>query len=230
MTDVKARIEAWVEHRFSDRTLLTEALTHPSATRRGKNAPRNNQRLEFLGDRVLGLAVAHLLIARFPHEEEGPLSRRHAALVRRETLADIAGGFGLGDMLTFARSEEAGNGRVNPSILADALEALIGALYLDGGLEPAERFVRTRFEDYVQGMGQPPRDAKTTLQEWAQGRGLSLPVYTLTDTSGPAHAPRFAVQVKLADFPPMTASATSKRQAEQAAARALLDKVDCDDD
>lgn len=230
MTDVKSRIEAWVEHRFSDQTLLIEALTHPSATRRGKNAPRNNQRLEFLGDRVLGLVVAHLLIARFPHEEEGPLSRRHAALVRRETLADIAGTFGLGDMLTFARSEEAGNGRVNPSILADALEALIGALYLDGGLEPAERFVRARFENHVQGMGQPPRDAKTTLQEWAQGRGLSLPVYTLTDTSGPAHAPRFAVEVKLADYPPMTASATSKRQAEQAAAKALLDTVTNDRD
>lgn len=223
--DVKARIEAWVEHRFNDQSLLTEALTHPSATRRGKNAPRNNQRLEFLGDRVLGLVVAHLLIARFPHEEEGPLSRRHAALVRRETLAEIAGGFGLGDMLTFARSEEAGNGRVNPSILADALEALIGALYLDGGLEPAEQFVRARFEPYVGAMGQPPRDAKTALQEWAQGRGLSLPIYTLIDTSGPAHAPHFKVQVMLADFPPTAASASSKRQAEQAAAKALLETV-----
>lgn len=225
MTDVKARIEAWVGHRFSDQSLLVEALTHPSATRRGKSAPRNNQRLEFLGDRVLGLIVAHLLIARFPHEEEGPLSRRHAALVRRETLADIAGAFGLGDMLTFARSEEAGNGRINPSILADALEALIGALYLDGGLEAAELFIQTRWEPHVSTMGRPPRDAKTTLQEWAQGRGLSLPTYTLTDTSGPAHAPRFEVEVTLADYPPMTASASSKRQAEQSAAKALLDSV-----
>jgi len=223
--DVKAKIEAWVEHRFSDLSLLTEALTHPSATGRGKNALRNNQRLEFLGDRVLGLIVAHLLIARFPHEEEGPLSRRHAALVRRETLAEIAGSFGLGDMLTFARSEEAGNGRVNPSILADALEALIGALYLDGGLEPAEHFVRARWESHARAMGQPPRDAKTALQEWAQGRGLSLPSYTLIDTSGPAHAPLFEVQVSLADFPPMAASASSKRQAEQAAAKALLEAV-----
>ena len=228
MTDVRAKIEAWVEHRFNDQSLLTEALTHPSATRRGKNAPRNNQRLEFLGDRVLGLIVAHLLIARFPHEEEGPLSRRHAGLVRRETLAEIARSFGLGDMLTFARSEEAGNGRVNPSILADALEALVGALYLDGGLEPAERFIRARWEPHVRDMGQPPRDAKTALQEWAQGRGLSLPSYTLIDTSGPAHAPRFEVQVTLADFPPMAASASSKRQAEQAAAKALLEAVASD--
>ncbi|MEM7043343.1 MAG: ribonuclease III [Pseudomonadota bacterium] len=225
MTDARARIETWVGHRFADQHLLVEALTHPSATRRGKNAQRNNQRLEFLGDRVLGLIVAHLLIARFPHEDEGPLSRRHAALVRKETLADIAGDFGLGDLLTFARSEEAGNGRINPSILADALEALIGALYLDGGLEPAERFVSACWEAHIRAMGQPPRDAKTALQEWAQGRGLSLPAYTLLDTSGPAHAPRFEVQVALADYPPATASASSKRQAEQAAAKALLDLV-----
>jgi len=225
MADVRADIEAWVEHQFTDESLLVEALTHPSATRRGRHAPRNNQRLEFLGDRVLGLVVAHLLIARFPHEEEGPLSRRHAALVRRETLADIAGSFGLGEKLTFARSEETGNGRVNPSILADALEALIGALYLDAGLEPAERFIRARFEAYVLSMGQPPRDAKTTLQEWAQGQGLGLPIYTLIDTSGPAHAPLFEVQVTLSDFPTMAAKASSKRQAEQAAAKALLDAV-----
>lgn len=228
MDEVKAKIETWVQHRFGDQSVLIEALTHPSATRRGKNAPRNNQRLEFLGDRVLGLVVAHLLIARFPQEDEGPLSRRHAALVRRETLAEIAGAFGLGDMLIFARSEEAGNGRVNPSILADALEALIGALYLDGGLEPAERFVRAQWEPHVSGMGQPPRDAKTALQEWAQGRGLNLPIYTLVDTSGPAHAPRFEVRVTLADFRPMVASASSKRQAEQAAAKALLDAVAAD--
>ena len=223
MAGVKAKIEAWVDHRFADQSLLVEALTHPSATRRGKNAPRNNQRLEFLGDRVLGLVVAHLLIARFPNDDEGPLSRRHAALVRRDTLAEIAGNFGLGDALTFARSEEAGNGRIKPSILADALEALIGAVYLDGGLGPAERFVRAQWEPHVKAMGQrPPRDPKTALQEWAQGRGLDLPVYSLTDTSGPAHAPLFEVQVSLVDYPPMTASATSKRQAEQAAAKALL--------
>lgn len=220
---VRAKVEAWIGHQFADQSLLVEALTHPSATRRGKDAPRNNQRLEFLGDRVLGLVVAHLLIARFPHEEEGPLSKRHAALVRKETLARIAREFGLGDTLTFARSEEAGNGRVKPSILADALEALIGAIYLDGGLEPAARFIRGQWEPHVQAMGQqPPRDAKTALQEWAQGRGLTLPSYTLTDTSGPAHAPLFEVQVSLAAFPPVTASATSKRQAEQAAAKALL--------
>jgi ribonuclease-3 len=225
MADSIAKVEAWVNHRFSDRSLLTEALTHPSATRRGKNVSRNNQRLEFLGDRVLGLVVAHLLIARFPHEDEGPLSRRHAGLVRRETLAEIAGEMGLGHLLTFARSEETGKGRQNPSILADALEALIGALYLDAGLEIAEAFIRAKWEAHVTTMERPPRDAKTALQEWAQARGFGLPIYSLTRTEGPAHAPLFEVEVALGTFAPMTASANSKRQAEQAAADAMLSKL-----
>lgn len=226
MAESSADVEAWLNHQFRDRSLLREALTHPSATRRGKNAARNNQRLEFLGDRVLGLVVAHLLIARFPNEEEGPLSRRHAGLVRRETLAEIAGDMGLGRNLTFARSEEAGKGRDNPSILADALEALIGALYLDAGIEVAETFIRDKWEAHVVGMGRPPRDAKTALQEWAQARGFGLPGYSLTKTEGPAHAPLFEVQVALANFPPKTASASSKRQAEQAAAEALLEQLE----
>ncbi len=223
-----AKVEAWVNHQFSDRSLLQEALTHPSATRRGKNASRNNQRLEFLGDRVLGLVVAHLLIARFPNEDEGPLSRRHAGLVRRETLAKIASDMGLGHMLTFARGEEASKGRDNPSILADALEALIGALYLDAGLVPAENFIREKWDSHVNVMERPPRDAKTALQEWAQARGFALPTYSLTNTEGPAHAPRFEVQVTLAEFRPTTASASSKRQAEQAAAEALLAALEPD--
>lgn len=221
-----SEVEVWLNHEFRDRSLLREALTHPSATRRGKNASRNNQRLEFLGDRVLGLVVAHLLIARFPNEDEGPLSRRHAGLVRRETLAEIAGEMGLGRQLTFARSEETGKGRDNPSILADALEALIGALYLDAGLDVAEAFIRDKWEVHVTTMGRPPRDAKTALQEWAQARGFGLPDYTLTKTEGPAHAPHFEVRVTLTDYPPETASASSKRQAEQAAAEALLNRLE----
>ena len=226
MVDPMAKVEALVNHKFSDRSLLKEALTHPSATRRGKNAARNNQRLEFLGDRVLGLVIAHLLIARFPNEDEGPLSRRHAGLVRRETLAQIAGEIELGHMLTFAPSEEAAKGNSNPSILADALEALIGALYLDAGLSVPERFIHDRWKTHIITMERPPRDAKTALQEWAQARGFGLPAYNLTKTEGPAHAPSFEVQVVLADFKPMTASASSKRQAEQAAAEALLEQLE----
>lgn len=222
LADSATKVETWVNHKFINQSLLKEALTHPSATRRGKNVERNNQRLEFLGDRVLGLVVAHILIARFPNEDEGPLSRRHAGLVRRETLAKIAGEMGLGGTLTFARSEEASKGMNNPSILADALEALIGALYLDAGLEAPERFIRERWEAHITNMERPPRDAKTTLQEWAQARGLGLPAYTLTGTEGPAHAPMFEVQVLLAHHEAMKASANSKRQAEQAAAEMLL--------
>ncbi len=230
MGDRLAKVERWVGHQFRDRALLREALTHPSATRRGgKQAWRNNQRLEFLGDRVVGLVVAHLLVARFPNEDEGPLSRRHAALVRRDTLAAIAGPLGLGEVLAFARSEETGSGRTNPSILADALEALIGALYLDAGLDVAAAFVHERWEPHVEAMLKPPQDAKTALQEWAQARGLGLPTYTLTKTDGPAHAPQFEVMVTLADFSPATASATSKRAAEQAAAEDLLARVDRDE-
>lgn len=226
MAPSAADVEVWVEHRFGDRSLLNEALTHPSATRRSKKAPRNNQRLEFLGDRVLGLIVAHLLIARFPNEDEGPLSRRHAALVRRETLADIAGQFDLGGALTFAKSEEKGRGSSNPSILADALEALIGALYLDAGLQPVEGFIHREWEPHLGAMAVPPRDGKTTLQEWAQARSLGLPVYTLTKTEGPAHEPRFEVEVTLGDYPPVVATAGSKRQAEQAAAETLLERLE----
>ena len=226
MGDRLAKVEGWAGHQFRDRTLLREALTHPSATRRGKLALRSNQRLEFLGDRVIGLVMAHLLVARFPNEDEGALSRRHAALVRRETLAAIAGPLGLGDVLAFARSEEAGSGRTNPSILADALEALIGALYLDAGLEVATRFVHARWESHVSAMLKPPQDAKTALQEWAQARGLGLPAYTLTRTEGPAHAPQFEVMVTLADFRPARASASSKRAAEQAAAEDLLAQIE----
>lgn len=228
MSDPMTKVEALVSYKFSDRSLLAEALTHPSATRRGKNATRNNQRLEFLGDRVLGLVIAHLLIARFPNEDEGPLSRRHAGLVRRETLALIADEMGLGHLLTFARSEEAAKGKNNPSILADALEALIGALYLDAGLSVPERFIHDKWKSHISTMERPPRDAKTALQEWAQARGFGLPVYNLTKTEGPAHAPLFDVQVVLADFKPMTASANSKRQAEQAAAETLLKQLEAD--
>jgi ribonuclease-3 len=162
-----ADVEPRIGHRFARDSLLREALTHSSATGHGRRARRNNERLEFLGDRVLGLVVAELLIARFPKEGEGALSRRHAGLVRRETLAEVALALGLGEWLMLARSEEEGGGRSNPAILADATEALIGALFLDGGLGAAEEFIRRHFEQRLADMQAPPCDAKTALQEWA---------------------------------------------------------------
>lgn len=218
-------IEARLGHGFADRTLLTEALTHSSATGRDR-ARRSNERLEFLGDRVLGLVIADLLIALYPSEGEGDLSRRHAALVRRETLAEVAVDLGAARWLVVGRSEEEAGGRGNPALLANVVEALIGALYLDAGLGAAKRFIRQHWLPRLQSMAVPPRDAKTTLQEWAQSRGLGLPMYEVAAVAGPAHAPRFDVSVSLAGFTPGRAIAGSKRAAEQAAAEQLLARVE----
>jgi ribonuclease III len=214
-------IEARLGHQFGDRKLLTEALTHSSATGRDR-ARRSNERLEFLGDRVLGLVIADLLIAGFPGEGEGDLSRRHAALVRREALAEVGAALGAARWLVVGRSEAEAGGRANPALLANVVEALIGALYLDAGLGAAERFIRQHWLPRLEAMAVPPRDAKTALQEWAQSRGLGLPTYEVAAVAGPAHAPRFDVSVSLAGFAPGRAVAGSKRAAEQAAAEQLL--------
>jgi ribonuclease-3 len=214
-------IEARLGHQFGDRKLLTEALTHSSATGRDR-ARRSNERLEFLGDRVLGLVIADLLIAGFPDEGEGDLSRRHAALVRREALAEVGAALGAARWLVVGRSEAEAGGRANPALLANVVEALIGALYLDAGLGAAERFIRQHWLPRLEAMAVPPRDAKTALQEWAQSRGLGLPTYEVAAVAGPAHAPRFDVSVSLAGFAPGRAVAGSKRAAEQAAAEQLL--------
>jgi ribonuclease-3 len=219
-------IEARLGHGFADRALLTEALTHSSAVRRGRDR-RSNERLEFLGDRVLGLVIADLLIALYPTEGEGDLSRRHAALVRRETLAEIGADLGAARWLVVGRSEEEA-GRGNPALLANVVEALIGALYLDAGLAAAEAFIRQHWLPRLQSMPVPPRDAKTTLQEWAQSRGLGLPTYEVAAVAGPAHAPRFEVSVSLASFAPGRAIAGSKRAAEQAAAEQLLGRLEAE--
>jgi len=209
-------------HRFQNATLLHQALTHPSAA--GPQAP-SYERLEFLGDRVVGLIIADLLIQRFPREAEGALARRHAALVRRETLAQVAEALALGDHVIFARGErEAGTGG-NPAILADAMEAVIGALFLDGGLAAASGFVVPFWTPLMEADDTPPQDAKTALQEWAQGRGLPLPAYREVDRQGPDHAPRFTVEVVVEGEAPARGRGASKRLAEQAAAEDLLARV-----
>jgi ribonuclease III len=220
-----AAVEHRIGHRFGNKVLLREALTHSSATGPGRRIRRSNERLEFLGDRVLGLVIAELLFARFADEGEGALSQRHAGLVRRETLAEVGAELGIGDWLVLSRSEEEGGGRSNPAILADALEAVIGALHLDGGLQSAAAFIRAHWERRLSDMRGPPRDAKTALQEWTQSRGLGLPDYRVMRTSGPAHAPTFEVAVSLADIGSATAAGGSKRAAEQAAAEQLLARL-----
>jgi len=226
---IAAEVEHAVGHGFADRRLLREALTHSSATvtgrRRQTRRHRSNERLEFLGDRVLGLVVADLLMAAYPEEPEGALTHRHDALVRRETLAEVAAEIGLGRWLSLARGEEEGGGRANPAILANSCEALIGAVYLDGGLAAARAFIERHWAGRIEAVRTPPRDAKTALQEWAQARGLDRPGYAVVQSSGPAHAPMFTVEVSLGERGQETALAKSKRAAEQAAAERLLERL-----
>jgi len=162
-------------HRFEHVELLQEALTHPSARARRGGPKRGYERLEFLGDRVLGLIIAELLWRRFPDEAEGALTRRHTSLVRRETLTGIAKEIGLGTHILLSAGEEAAGARANPSVLADVCEAVIAAIYLDGGLAAASSFVERAWEQRLTKLGAPPRDPKTALQEWAQARGRALP-------------------------------------------------------
>jgi ribonuclease-3 len=209
-------------HDFAEPALLEEALTHPSA---GGPARPDNQRLEFLGDRVLGLCVAEALFDAYPAEAEGTLAPRLNALVRRETLAEIADEIGLGQHLRLGRSENVSGGRRKKAILADAMEAVIAALYLDGGQEAARRFIRRHWEARMRAASTAPQDAKTRLQEWAQARGQTPPGYRTVARSGPDHAPRFTIEASLASGETATAEAETKKTAEQAAARALLDRL-----
>ena len=217
--DRLARLGEALGHRFADPSLLRLALTHSSASGRGLAA---NERLEFLGDRVLGLAVADLLYRRFAGEEEGDLARRFSVLVSRESLAQVAGQIGLAPHLALARGEEDSGGRGNPAILADACEAVIAALYLDGGLEAAQRFIERQWAPLVEQDRRPPQDAKTALQEWAQAEGRKLPSYVVVGSAGPAHDPLFTVEVRVEGLAPATGAGRSKRAAEQAAAAEAL--------
>jgi len=218
-------LENALGHRFVRKDLLRQALTHSSTSRSAKARALSNQRLEFLGDRVVGLAVAELLFTQFPHEDEGALARRHAALVSRDALARVADAIGLAPHIVMSAGEEGAGGRTNPSLLADTLEAVIAALYMDGGLAAAGPFIARNWQPLVDAELSPPKDPKTALQEWAQGRGLALPAYRETGRSGPPHAPVFSVEVSLADGRAVTASGPSKRIAERDAAEAMLDII-----
>lgn len=216
-------LEQALGHRFRDPALLRHALTHASATGGGAAGIRDsNERLEFLGDRVLGLLVAELLYARFPDEPEGALGRRFAAAVRRETLADVARAVGIGEHLVLAPGEDLDGGRAKPGMLEDACEAVVAALYLDGGLDAARAFVEAHWIPHLDLNRPVPKDAKNELQEWALARGLPLPVYREASRSGPDHAPEFRIEVMLPGFAPAAGTGPSKRQAERMAAEMLL--------
>lgn len=217
-------MEAILGHRFARPELLAEALTHRSAALSGRIQARSNERLEFLGDRVLGLLIAEWLAERHPDENEGGLGRRLAALVSQPVLAEIAADLGLAAALSVAPSESRAGVRKLATVLADAMEAVIGALYLDGGLDAARHFVRNAFQKAITAQIQPPKDPKTGLQEWAMRRGMQLPTYALVSSDGPSHNPVFVISVSLADRIG-TGRAGNKRQAEQAAAADLLGQL-----
>jgi ribonuclease-3 len=215
-------IEEILGHRFANRKLLEEALTHPGCAETRNGQPFNYQRLEFLGDAVLGLVVAEIVFTLYPQENEGNLAKRHAALVRGESLAEIARTLGFGEYISLPSGNDAAV-RGNASNLEDVCEALIGALYLDGGVDAARAFIRKHWLALAKGVQIAPKDAKTALQEWAQARGLPLPNYTIISTTGPAHAPEFTVEVSVdIEGGKATSVAASKRNAEQQAAASLL--------
>jgi ribonuclease III len=215
-----AAFAARLGHDFTRPELLQRALTHSSI---GSRTRPDNQRLEFLGDRVLGLIMSEALLKADRDASEGQLAPRFNALVRKETCAEVARQLDLGAVLRLGRSEMLTGGRRKEALLADAMEAVIAAVYLDAGLEAARQVVLTQWGARLQSVEADARDAKTMLQEWAQARGHPPPDYTETAREGPPHAPQFTIEVRLAGGESARASADSKRQAEQAAARRLLD-------
>ena len=208
-------LQTSLDYSFRDLELLERALTHTSV-----GAERNNERLEFLGDRVLGLAVAEMLLEKFPDENEGHIDRRFAELVRAETLTQIGRAVGIDAALSYAGSE------ANDGIVADATEAVIAALYLDGGQSAAAAFIGQHWSPLIRSADAPPRDAKTALQEWSQARGLGLPTYRDIAREGPDHDPVFTVEVAVSGGEPARAQGSNKRAAEQEAATLLLRQLE----
>jgi len=215
-------LEDRIGYRFADPALLDSALSHISALKGARNRAGSYQRLEFLGDHVLGLVISDMLFRAFPKADEGELSRRLADLVRKETCAEIARMIDLGAAIRLGSSEASAGARTRPAILADVCEALIGAVYLDGGFPAAAGLVGHLWQARMQIKAQPLRDPKTVLQEWAQARGLPTPSYREIARTGPDHDPQFRVAVQLPQLAPAEGSGRSKRAAEQAAAAALM--------
>ena len=216
-----AALEETLDYGFSNPELLQRALTHSSARARGRNS-HDYERLEILGDRVLGLVIAELLAECFPEAREGDLARQFNKLVRRETCAEVAAGMNLGDFVIMSAGEAESGGRGKQTILGDACEAVLGAIFLDGGYEAARVITRRLWSERIGDETIPLRDAKSALQEWAQGRGLELPNYVELVREGPDHAPRFTTRVEVQGLEPSKGQGTNKRAAEQSAATAML--------
>lgn len=216
-------LERRLGHKFKNQVLLERALTHASM-RGGKTAKRDNERLEFIGDRVLGLAMVEAVSKKMPDAREGDLARRYNALVKGVTCAAVGRQLGLGDFMILSDSEESSGGRNKATILADAVEAVLGAIFLDAGFDAARDVVLRLWQPMLEEGAAQTVDAKSVLQEWAQGRGLSLPRYTEVSRDGPDHAPKFTTKVHIKGLEAAVGLGRSKRQSEQAAARVLLER------
>ena len=217
-----AVLEARIGHTFQDRDLLERALTHPSVTE-GARPTRHYERLEFLGDRVLGLLTAERLLALYPNEREGVLSPRLAQLVNGQACARVARRIDLGPALRLSPGESKSGGRDKSTILGDAVEALMAAIYIDGDLDAARAFFMEAWSEEFAAIGEARAlDPKTELQQWAQGRGLPLPIYEVIRRTGPDHAPEFVVQVTVNGLEPEQGRGRSRQAAEKAAAIEML--------
>ncbi len=215
-----AALQERVGWKFADQSLLKRALTHSSLAATSKIG--DLERLEFLGDRVLGLLAAEALWRAYPKMREGDLAPRLNALVRKETCAKAAVAWGLDKLVKMSAQEEDSGGRSKKAILGDVAEAFLGALYVDGGLDAARKAYDLFWTPNLEALSIQHRDAKTTLQEWSQERGLGAPKYEVVNSEGPAHAPAFTIDVAVKGFDPVRAEGQSKRAAQMAAARAFL--------
>lgn len=215
-------IEARIGHTFADPSLLATALTHVSALKSARNRGDSYQRLEFLGDHVLGLIVSDMLYRAFPKADEGELSKRLADLVRRESCADVAKSLGLLEGIKLGTVGAGAGARLRKSVLGDICEAVIGAVFLDGGYAAAAKFVERNWVERMRKPVRPLRDPKTVLQEWAQGKGLPTPAYREVERTGPHHDPQFRVAVDLPGLAPAEGIGGSKRAAEKIAASVML--------
>lgn len=210
-------LEQRIGYRFRNISYMEQALTHSS-----KSGTDSNERLEFLGDRVLNLVMAHTLFEQFPGENEGGLAKKHASLVQGKMLTAVGQTLNIGDFLMMSDSERQAGGGENENMVADAMEALLGAVFLDGGLEPARTIIIKLWDKYLLAPAEIHQDSKTELQEWVQARGMPLPEYEIIGRTGPDHAPVFEIEVRVEGAAAVQAVGSSRRQAEKEAARRLL--------
>ena len=213
-----------IKYNFKNVQLLNEALTHPSII--SKNSIKfNYERLEFLGDAILNMVISEMLFNIFPKDTEGSLAKKKTALVCGNKLVEVAQSINLGQFIIMSDGERSCGGANNCSNLENALEALIGAIYLDGGLKAAKKFIHSFWKHSAQHMSNPPQDAKTILQEWVQGKGLPAPTYHTIDKSGPDHNPIFTVELRIPSYEAVQAVGNNKKVAEQKAASLMLNKI-----